>query len=175
MRSMFIDPVVSYDVLLTTYNLKPKLSQGYDGISTKLLKKTISNILQPITHIIHILFVTGIVKIAKVIPIYKSSDQSLLQNYRPVSLLLAISKISEKIMFKTLLSFLETILFKHQYSFRPKHSTIYPIILLLNYGAESNNKPRPEITLAICDMSKAFDVIGHEILLNKLLWNTWKC
>jgi len=89
MRSMFLDPVVPSDVLLTTYNLKPKLSQGYDGISTKLLKETISNILQPITHIINRSFVTGIVpqdlKIAKIIPIYKSSDQSLLQNYRPVS------------------------------------------------------------------------------------------
>jgi len=170
---MFIDPVVSSDLLLTTYNLKPKLSQGYDGISTKLLKETISNILQPITHIINISFVTGIVpqdvKIAKVIPIYKSSDQSLLQNYRPVSLPPAIYKILEKIIYKKLLSFLETILFKQQYSFRPKHSTIHPIIQLLNYCAESNNKARPEITLAIfCDLSKAFDVISNEIPLNKL-------
>jgi len=94
MHIMFLDPVAPSDVLLTTYNLKPKLSQGYDGISTKLSKETISIILQPITHIINRSFVTGIVpqdlKIAKVIPNYKSFDQSLLQNYRPVSLLLAI-------------------------------------------------------------------------------------
>ena len=100
MHSMFIDSVAPSDVILTTYNLKPKLSQGYDGISTKLLKETISNILQPIIHIINRSFVIGIVpqdlKIAKVIPIYKSSDQSLLQNYRPVNLLPAISKILEK-------------------------------------------------------------------------------
>ena len=105
----------------------------------------------------------------KVIPIYKSSDQSLLQNYRPVSLLRAISKILEKIMYKTLLSFLEPILFKHQYGFSPKHSTIHPIIQLQNYCAESNNTPRLEITLAIfCDLSKDFDVISHDIFLNKL-------
>ena len=82
MRSMFLYPVAPSDVLFNTYNLKPKLSQGYDGISTKLLKETISNILQPISHIINRSFVTGIVpqdlKIAKVIRIYKSSDQSLL-------------------------------------------------------------------------------------------------
>ena len=70
-------------------------------------------------------------------------------------------------MYKKLLSFLEPISFKHQYGFRPKHSTIHPIIQLLNYCAESNNKPRLEITLAIfCDLSKVFDVIS--ILLNKL-------
>ena len=67
-------------------------------------------------------------------------------------------------MFKTLVSFLETILFKQQYSFRPKHSTIHPLIQLLNYCAKSNNKQRPEITLVIFyDLSKAFDLISHEI------------
>jgi len=62
MGSMFLDPVAPSDILLTTYNFKPKLSQGYDGISTKLLKETISNILQPITHIINTAFVTGIIQ-----------------------------------------------------------------------------------------------------------------
>ena len=59
MHSMFLDPVAPSDVLLTTYNLKPKLSQAYDGISTKLLKETISNILQPITHILNRSFTNG--------------------------------------------------------------------------------------------------------------------
>jgi hypothetical protein len=40
---------------------------------------------------------------------------------------------------------------------------------LLNYCAESSNKPTPEIILAIFrNLSKAIDVISHEILLNKL-------
>jgi len=153
MHNKFLDPVAPSDVLLTTHNLKPKLSQGYEGISIQLLKETISNILQPITHILNRSFVIGIVqwdlKIVKVIPIYKSSVQSLLKNYRPLSLLPAISKILEKIRYKRFLSFLEPVLFKYQYGFRPNHSTIHPIIQLLNYCAESNNKSRSEITVAI--------------------------
>ena len=123
-NSMFIEPVLLSEVLLIANKLKPKLSYGHDDISTKLLKQTIYNIILPITHIINRSFDTDIVpnemKIAKVIPIYKSSDPSLLKNYRPVSLLTAFSKLIEKLIFNKLISFLNfnNTLFKHQYGFR---------------------------------------------------------
>ena len=41
-------------------------------------------------------------KIAKVIPIFKKEDPSLCNDYRPISLLPAISKIFEKVIFKLL-------------------------------------------------------------------------
>jgi len=83
LHSIFLDPVSQSDVLNITPKLKPKISSGYDGISTKLLKATINEILEPLTHVINTSFETGIVpndlKIAKVIPIYKSSDKTLLK------------------------------------------------------------------------------------------------
>ena len=64
------------------------------------MKITINIIIEPLTHIINQSLKTGIVpsemKIAKVIPIHKSSDPSVLKNYRPVSLLPAFSKLLEK-------------------------------------------------------------------------------
>ena len=58
------------------------------------------------------------------------------------------------------------ILFKHQYQFRSRHSTIHPIIHFLNYCAESSNKTDPEFTLAIlCDLSKAFDFTLNSTVL----------
>ena len=71
--------------------MKPKTSHGHDNISTKLLKETIDLILIPLTHIINQSFTSGIVpgnmKIAKIIPIFKSGNQEIMNNYRPISLL----------------------------------------------------------------------------------------
>ena len=122
-------------------------------------------------------------KIAKVVPIYKASDNNLLKNYRPISLLTSFSKLLEKIMYDKVISFLTSneVLYQHQYGFRSKHSTIHPIMHFLNHCASSANKQNSEYTLAVfCDLSKAFDVINHRILLHKLnncgirgIINTW--
>ena len=135
--SMFIEPITSNSIILATCKLKTKLSSGHDDISSKLLKETIFHIVHPITHIINMSSHTGIVpdqlKIAKVVPIYKASDNSLLNNYRPISLLPIFSKLLEKIMFDKVMNFLNknNILYEHQYGFRAKHSSIQPIIHVL--------------------------------------------
>ena len=102
-HSFFLGPVAPSEVLIFTKKLKSKLSSGHDNISNKLMKETINDILEPMTHIINQSLATGIVpremKIAKVIPIHKSSDPCILKNYRSVSLLPAFSKLLERIVY----------------------------------------------------------------------------
>ncbi len=100
-NSIFFNPVTPIDIVNIVSKLKSKTSQGHDDISTKLTKQTIHFIATPLSHIINQSMLTGIVpldmKLAKVIPIFKSSDQHSFNNYRPISILPAFSKVIEKL------------------------------------------------------------------------------
>ena len=119
-------------------HLSPNASYGFDGISTILLKQCEQAIVKPLQIIINQALTTGIfpdkLKIAKVQPIYKNEDQTLIKNNRPISLLPAISKVFEKIIFNQLYSFLQkhNIIFKSQYGFRREHSTEFATLELID-------------------------------------------
>ena len=83
--------------------LKTKSSCWHDGLSVKILKQIKYELSSSITLIINQSLNTGIfperLKIAKVIPIYKKDDAKMFENYRPISILPAVSKILEKTIF----------------------------------------------------------------------------
>ena len=59
------------------------------------------------------------------------------------------------------------VLYKHQYCFYEKPSTIHPIIHSLNQCPLANNYISKQVTSSIfCDLSKAFDIITTDKLLN---------
>ena len=83
--------------------LKPKNSSRHDNISNKILKELKHSLLVPLEIIINQSLSSGIfptsMKYADVIPLFKGGDDHLMNNYRPISLLLMLSKISEKVVY----------------------------------------------------------------------------
>ena len=108
-------------------------------------------------------------KIAKVVPIHKGGSKLDIQNYRPISLLSAFSKIFEKIMHCRVAQFLDKnqALHEQQYGFRSGRSCEHALLLAQNEIASSLNKKQIAMLLLI-DFSKAFDMVDHKILLRKL-------
>ena len=108
--SIYIETVESNEVNSIVNKMKSKTSSGHDSISTKLIKQSINNIIEPLTNIINNSLSTGIIpnqlKIAKVISIHKQSDKKLLNNYRPISLLPVFSKIFEKVVFNRMINYM---------------------------------------------------------------------
>ena len=108
-------------------------------------------------------------KIAKVIPIFKTGDVDMFQNYRPILILSGFSKIYEKVMHNRLLEFLNRfeILYSYQFGFLSNHSTNLALIHMTNEIATAIDQN--EITAGVfLDLSKAFDTLNHEILFSKL-------
>ena len=92
-----------------------------------------------------------------------------LSNYRPISLLPLISKIFGKIVHDQMIDYLAqyNILYKYQSGFRTKHSTD----LCLSYLNDKILKGFDNglfTGMILIDLQKAFDTIGHNILLEKL-------
>ena len=58
-------------------------------------------------------------KVAEVIPLYKGKSMDATINYRPISLLITMSKILEKVMYRRLYSYLKkyNLLYDSQYGF----------------------------------------------------------
>ena len=108
-------------------------------------------------------------KIADIFPLFKNKERNLCTNYRPISLLITVSKILEKIIYSRVYSFLNTTnqFFISQYGFRTNHSCENAISELIGHiiKGKENNKSTACVFL---DLSKAFDTIKHDVLLAKL-------
>ena len=153
--------------------LKPKSSSGHDGISSALLKEINLITVKIITLIINQSLSTGIfpdkLKLAKVVPVFKKDNPHMTGNYRPISLLPAISKVFEKIAFEQLYGYFtkNNLLYKSQYGFRKGHSCELAAMEVTDKIFKYLDNKKLPIALYL-DFSKAFDTINHAILMDKL-------
>ena len=99
-------------IVLTEYCSSSCLFANVPSSLNKLaLKQTMKEVATPLAHIVNLSLSHGIfpndMKLAKIVPIFKNGNTKLFNNYRPISMLPAFSKILEKIVCNRLLHFLE--------------------------------------------------------------------
>ena len=172
-KSLFLKPITKEEIQKYINKLPSKNSSGYDQISNILIKRLETSITEPLCTIFNQSLQSGIfpesMKIAEIIPLFKRGPKQLIENYRPISLLITMSKLLEKCIYHRVYKFLDNnnIFFQKQYGFRAKHSCEHAIQDLC--GNIINNKDQGLKSAAIfLDLSKAFDTIPHDILLKKL-------
>ena len=170
--SMFINPVnvtELSEIILSLNNSSP----GWDGLDTNIIKKLFGLIVHPLVYVINLCIEQGSfpkeLKIAKIIPIYKSSDKQLITNYRPISVLPVFSKLFERVLHNRLLSFVDckNIIYDYQFGFRRNHATNSALIILTDKIIQSLSKGDYVVGLFL-DFQKAFDTVNHEILIKKM-------
>uniref|UniRef100_A0ABD2X8T5 Reverse transcriptase domain-containing protein n=1 Tax=Trichogramma kaykai TaxID=54128 RepID=A0ABD2X8T5_9HYME len=96
------------------------------------------------------------------------------RDFRPISLLCAMSKILERLAHAQLTDYIESrkLLNKYQSGFRGGNSTQTALLRIMDDVREAVESQ--EVTLiAAVDLSRAFDVVNHSILLNKLKRLGW--
>ena len=171
--SMRFKPAKPEEVLKIIMGLKNSKSSGIDNINTTVLKLVAKDILPAVTHIINQSLsqssFPSIWKHSKVIPLLKKDDPLSPKNYRPVALLPILSKVLEKVVFLQLVEYLDAhkLLHPNHHGSRHSHNTATALIQMYDQWIDEMEDGKM-VGLMMIDLSAAFDMVDHQLLLEKL-------
>lgn len=176
------DPNVSSFVLFDTdplevcnilKSLKTDSAPGWDNIPTKFLKSVGPVVAPIISHLANLCFTKGIfpnlLKTSIITPVHKGGKRDDVNNYRPISVLPALSKIIEKLLNTRLINYLNkfNILSNSQFGFQRGKSTEDAVLALTTLLTEQLDSKKKCLTVFL-DLKKAFDTVSLPILVQKL-------
>lgn len=172
-RSQFSFSKITLDELSKNLNFTNSSAVGPDDISSRMIK-----ICFPVCkfHILHIFNYSIKIKIfptewknAYIRPIPKVANPKELKDFRPIALTSYLSKLFEKLLSVQMISYVEKneLLDSTQSGYRQFMSTQTALINVID-EAKWAADDRKVTNLVLFDMTKAFDMVDHSILLEKL-------
>ncbi|XP_054283326.1 uncharacterized protein LOC129000387 [Macrosteles quadrilineatus] len=163
------NPTTQEEVIKIVKSFSNSRSPDIYGISPWILKSVINEISLPLSEVINRCLRVGLfpdcLKISRTIPVFKKGDANLTSSYRPISIIPTV----EKIVQRQIVDHFEVNHYftASQHGFRKSRSTTTALVSLISEVLDSFEN-RQSMALVLCDLSKAFDIVSHDILLEKL-------
>jgi hypothetical protein len=166
------------DLSILDYQIEPYLKNqkltapGLDGLPSWLFRSCSVELAGIVSQIISRSFNQGIIpdhwKKAVVTPVPKAAKPVDLSDYRPISVTPILSRLAEKLIVKKwLYPSIPHVMLQNQFAFKPTGSTTSALVFLTHHVTrllETNAYVR----CILIDYSKAFDLVDHNILADKL-------
>lgn len=174
-KSLFLQPVTPSEVSDIIRKTTLKSSAGFDELPGAALKHVQDIISVPFSYIINESFNNGCfpqqLKVSKCIPIFKNKGaREEIGNYRNICLQSQLSKVIEMAFKSRLCKFIENnnYLSTNQHGFRTGKSTNTALNSLTEMIYQALNNREQSLGIFF-DLSRAFDMVNHDVLLRKLI------
>ena len=170
-----VQPITPDELRLAVFTMNNSRAWGPDGLPIYFIKKCFEAIAHVILCMVNTSLVTGVVpdswKLAFIHPIYKGTGATCDPSpFRPISIVPCLAKITERVVHRQLSDFLDShsLLSDTQDGFRRFYSTETALLAVTDSVLEAMDEGKICL-LVLFDLSKCFDVVDHNKLLDKMV------
>lgn len=164
-------PVTDEDIIRAVKRLGNNMTAGEDMIPSFFVRDCSGILVEPLKHLFNLILSTGtfpeVWKRARVFPVLKKGDPTLLKNYRPISILSNFAKLFEIVLYDQIYPLVKSHISPLQHGFMERRSTVTNLAVFSQYVSEVLDS-RGQVDVIYTDISKAFDQIDHNLLMCKL-------
>ena len=168
--TVFLQSIDEYSVYSTLLTLNPRKASGPDEVPNWLLKEYSDFLAKPVCNILNSSFdeqaLPASWKYANVTPLLKNKPVTVIAKHiRPISLTLAEDFVIRNYVGPAVLEIIDP----NQFGATPNSSTTQALTSMMHTFASATDGTGAAVRIVLLDYRKAFDLIDHQILVNKIL------